>query len=182
VTHARRAPAFNTLSAHGTQAQFDLDTVRSRREDKQWPNQLIQILEKARLMEVVERIDSNDRILAYIIRREMDPAKTTFVTPEQLSFQAGFIVYPANSEIARHVHKPIHRELNGTSEVLFVKKGRCEVDIFTNDKKLVATRDLRAGDVLMLISGGHGFRILEDTVFLEIKQGPYTGLDEKERF
>ena len=133
-------------------------------------------------MEFVERIVANDRILAYIIRAELQPAKTTFLTPENLSFQAGFIVYPASSEIARHLHKPIRRELRGTSEVLFVKKGRCEVDFFTDQKHLVATRELRSGDVLLLVGGGHGFRLLEDTVFLEIKQGPYTGLDEKERF
>jgi hypothetical protein len=133
-------------------------------------------------MELVERIVANDCILAYIIRAELQPAKTTFLTPENLSFQAGFIVYPASSEIARHLHKPIRRELSGTSEVLVVKKGRCEVDFFTDQKKLVATRELKAGDVLLLVGGGHGFRLLEDTVFLEIKQGPYTGLDEKERF
>ncbi|HYR42233.1 MAG TPA: hypothetical protein VER98_04365 [Terriglobia bacterium] len=133
-------------------------------------------------MEAVERIVSNNCVLAYIIRRELEPEKTTFLTPEDLNFQAGFIVYPANSEITRHIHKPIHRELSGTSEVLILRKGRCEVDIFTDQKKLVATRELRTGDVLLLLAGGHGFRVLEDAVFLEIKQGPYTGLDEKERF
>jgi len=133
-------------------------------------------------MQPVERIVAKDLVLAYIIRRELEPEQTTFITPTTLSFQAGFIVYPANSEIARHVHKPIHRELNGTSEVLLVKKGRCEVDFFTQDKELVATRELRTGDVLLLVAGGHGFRIIEDTILLEVKQGPYTGLDEKERF
>jgi hypothetical protein len=133
-------------------------------------------------MEPVEKIVADDRVLAFIIRRELEPSKTTFVTAETMNFQAGFIVYPAKSEIARHVHKPIHRKLSGTSEVLMVKKGRCEVDFFTDQKQLVATRELRQGDVLLLLAGGHGFRLLEDTVFLEIKQGPYTGLDEKERF
>jgi hypothetical protein len=133
-------------------------------------------------MDHVESIGSGDRILAYIIRQELEPAGTTFLTPEHLCLQTGFVVYPANSEIPRHLHKPIARQIIGTSEVLVVRKGRCEVDIFTNSKELVATRELRRGDVLILVSGGHGFRILEDTVFLEIKQGPYTGLDEKERF
>jgi hypothetical protein len=133
-------------------------------------------------MEPIERIVANDRVLAYIIRAELEPSKTAFLTPESFSFQAGFIVYPAQSEIPRHVHKPVRRELDRTSEVLLVKKGRCEVDFFTEHKQLVATRELRKGDVLLLLEGGHGFRLLEDTVFLEIKQGPYTGLDEKERF
>lgn len=56
------------------------------------------------------------------------------------------------------------------------------MDIYNDDQVLVATRELRAGDVMLMVGGGHGFRILEDTVFLEIKQGPYIGLDEKERF
>jgi hypothetical protein len=70
----------------------------------------------------------------------------------------------------------------GTSEVLIVRKGRCEVDFFDDARSLVATRELGVGDVMLLLSGGHGFRVLEDTVFCEVKQGPYTGLVEKERF
>jgi hypothetical protein len=66
--------------------------------------------------------------------------------------------------------------------VLLVKKGRCEVDIYNDQKEIVATREMREGDILLLVKGGHGFRMLEETVFVEIKQGPYTGLDEKERF
>ena len=46
----------------------------------------------------------------------------------------------------------------------------------------VATREITAGDVVLLIGGGHGFRMLENTLFLELKQGPYLGVDEKVRF
>jgi hypothetical protein len=133
-------------------------------------------------METIESISAGNVTLAYIIRREAEPGKTTFVTPDELTFQAGFIVYPAGAQITSHIHKPIARHLTGTSEVLIVKKGRCEVDLYTQEKEFVTTRELRTGDVLLLLAGGHGFRLLEDTVFLEIKQGPYTGLDEKERF
>jgi len=41
---------------------------------------------------------------------------------------------------------------------------------------------LETGDIVMLVNGGHGFSLLEDTILFEIKQGPYTGLVEKERF
>jgi len=63
-----------------------------------------------------------------------------------------------------------------------VQRGRCLMDIYNDGRELVATRELQAGDVMLIVGGGHGFRMLEDTVFLEIKQGPYTGLEEKERF
>jgi hypothetical protein len=56
------------------------------------------------------------------------------------------------------------------------------IDIYSDHHDLVTTRELRAGDVMLMVGGGHGFRFLDDGVFLEIKQGPYIGLEEKERF
>jgi hypothetical protein len=123
-----------------------------------------------------------DRPLAYVIRRELTPSATSFLTPPDFTQQLGFVVYPAGGEVKPHVHRSLERRIQGTSEVLLVKKGRCEVDIYTGAKQAVATRELREGDILLLVEGGHGFRMLEDTVFVEIKQGPYAGLDEKERF
>jgi mannose-6-phosphate isomerase-like protein (cupin superfamily) len=129
-----------------------------------------------------ERIESGGRPLAYIIRAAVMPERTTFVTPSDFKQQVGFVVYPAGGEIARHSHRPLERHIIGTSEVLIVRTGRAEIDIYDDDRSLVATRELGPGDVMIMVGGGHGFRILEDTVFLEVKQGPYTGIDEKERF
>ncbi len=106
---------------------------------------------------LVEQINCNNKPLAYIIRAELDPSH-------------------------RHVHRNLERHLVGTSEVLIVRRGRCEMDVYNDQRELVATRELREGDLMLMVGGGHGFRMEEDTVFLEVKQGPYTGLDEKERF
>jgi hypothetical protein len=133
-------------------------------------------------MNMIEDISWNGKPLAYIIRAEMNPEKTAFLTPPEFNFQVGFVVYDAGGEIIRHVHRPLERHIVGTSEVLFVKKGRCEIDIYNDARELVVTRELCIGDALLMVGGGHGFRMREDTVFLEIKQGPYIGIDEKERF
>jgi len=133
-------------------------------------------------MEHVEQIASGSKVLAYIIRSEINPDKTTFLTPSDLKQQVGFIVYPAGGVIKRHVHRPLERHLIGTSEVLIVRRGQCEIDIYDDERKLVASRQLRPGDIMLMVGGGHGFRMLEDTVLLEVKQGPYTGIDEKEHF
>jgi quercetin dioxygenase-like cupin family protein len=130
----------------------------------------------------VEAISAGDRVLAYVIRAAYGPAETTFPTPPELSLQVGLVVYPAGGEVPRHRHRPIERHLVGTSEVIVVREGRCALDVFDDDGELVATRELTAGDVMLMVGGGHGFRMLEPTVLLEVKQGPYTGLDEKERF
>jgi hypothetical protein len=135
-----------------------------------------------RSTEHLEHISWEGKPLAYIIRAEMSPEKTTFLTPSEFKQQVGFVVYSAGGEIQRHVHRPLERHLVGTSEVLIVRRGRCEIDIYNNERELVATRELWQGDIMLMVDGGHGFRMIEDTVFIEIKQGPYTGLDEKERF
>ncbi len=120
--------------------------------------------------------------LAYIVKASFRPDRTTFLTPPEHKQQLGYIAYRAGEEIARHVHVSLPRHLVGTSEVLIVRSGRCLIDVYDDDRRLVATRELAPGDIMLMVGGGHGFRMLEDTVLLEIKQGPYTGLDEKERF
>lgn len=132
--------------------------------------------------EPIERITSGETLLAIIVRHSFEPDKTTFVTSDDLNQQIGFIVYPAGGEIVPHSHTNVERTTVGTQETLVVRSGLVEVDLYDDDHRLVATRTLEAGDVLTLISGGHGFHMKEDTVLLEIKQGPYGGEKDKERF
>ena len=131
-------------------------------------------------VEVISAADGQP--LAYIVRANMMPNTTTFVTPDTTNMQLGFVVYPSGGTIARHVHLPLERRITGTNEVLIVRQGRCEINIYGEARDLVATRELRTGDVMLMVAGGHGFRMLENTVLLEVKQGPYTGFEEKERF
>ena len=133
-------------------------------------------------MELIEQITDQEQVLCILIRNELIPAQTTFLTPPEYKQQVGFVVYPKGGEISRHTHVALPRQLVGTSEVLIVKQGRCLIDIFNDAHDLIATRELNKGDLMLMVGGGHGFRMLEDTVLLEVKQGPYTGLDEKERF
>jgi uncharacterized protein YjlB len=132
--------------------------------------------------DLVERISHNGQQLVCVIRAELRPQATRFITEDDLTQQVGFVVYPKGGEIARHSHLPIERRIVGTSEVLIVRKGRCEIDVYTEDGVHVGMRELRTGDIVLISAGGHGFRMLEDTILLEIKQGPYTGLAEKEYF
>jgi hypothetical protein len=126
--------------------------------------------------------DGRGRLIAILLPGTAESDSTTFFTPPEAGLQVGLIIYPAGGEVPRHAHRPIERRLVGTSEVLLVRKGRCVVDLFDDYRNPVGSRELCEGDVLLLLSGGHGFRMLEDTVLLEVKQGPYPGKDEKDRF
>jgi hypothetical protein len=131
---------------------------------------------------LVEEITHDGECLAYVIRAAYSPVRTTFITPNERVQQIGFIVYPAGGRVQAHTHRPIERNIVGTGEVILVRSGRCHVDIFTDDRDLIATRELTAGDVVAMVSGGHGFRMIDPTVLLEVKQGPYVEADEKDRF
>jgi mannose-6-phosphate isomerase-like protein (cupin superfamily) len=132
--------------------------------------------------DLIELISWQEQPLAYIIRAEFVPEKTTFFTPPEWEQQVGMIIHPAGEKIARHAHRSWPYQHMKTSEILIVRRGRCQADIYNLEKQLVATRELRSGDVIFLIDGGHGFRLLEDTIFLEIKPGPYAGPEEKNYF
>jgi len=58
-------------------------------------------------------------------------------------------------------------------EAVLVRQGLCDVDIYDDAQVRFATRTLEAGDLVLLVSGGHGFRMRDDTVLLEVKEGPY---------
>jgi hypothetical protein len=66
--------------------------------------------------------------------------------------------------------------------LLIIFSGQLKV-YFYNKKKL---RDksliLNKKDMILLISGGHGFKVLKKLEMLEIKQGPFIGEKDKMRF
>lgn len=130
----------------------------------------------------VEIIESEGISLAYIVDAKWHPSETTFMTPGSFALQMGMIVYGADQDIPAHVHLPITRQVEGTSECIVVRKGRCRVTIYNSARVFVAERDLEEGAIILLLGGGHGFHLYEDTVLFEVKQGPYAGNQDKERF
>ncbi len=130
----------------------------------------------------VQPIATGGRLYALVVRAAESPDATTFFTQHEHPLQLGLIVHPAGHTIPPHTHRPVARTLAGTSEVLVLRSGTCEMDIYDDHDVLVETVTLGAGDVALLLCGGHGFRMTEDTVILEVKQGPYAGPDEKRHF
>ena len=137
-------------------------------------------------VEVAQRLETvvtaDGRVLAHVIHDSQDISQTEFPTPSDSPMQVGFVVYPANSEIVPHIHRPLERHYLGTPEVLVVQHGKALADLYDEDKTLVKSVPLGQGDIIILVSGGHGFRLLEDTKFLEVKAGPYRGVQDMDRF
>lgn len=133
-------------------------------------------------MSPLEIISGPDGPLAYIVDGRWTPESTRFLTPDDFGQQMGMIVYAKGESIVPHVHLPVTRTVEGTTECVMVRSGHCEIDLFDRHKTYITTRTLNKGDIVLLLGGGHGFRMLEDTVLFEVKQGPYVGNADKERF
>ena len=73
------------------------------------------------------------------------------------------------------------RIINYCTEVLLIEKGKVKIKFFDNNSSdIKKDKILNEGDIIILFQGGHGFKILEKTQIIEIKQGPYVeGKDKK---
>jgi hypothetical protein len=133
-------------------------------------------------MNLVEKIECGSKLLALIVSNQYDKPGISFFTPNQLSQQLAYMRHPAGKIIDPHVHKPVMREVQYTQETLLIKRGKLRVDFFDDQQTYLQSRILQAGDVILLVQGGHGFEVLEETEMFEVKQGPYAGDDDKTRF
>ena len=126
--------------------------------------------------------DEKGNVLAIVVRASYDKNGITFVTPDDYSQQLAYMHHPKGHIIKPHIHNVVKREILYTKEVLIIKKGKLRCDFYSEDKKYLKSIVIETGDVILLVSGGHGFECIEETQMLEVKQGPYAGENDKERF
>jgi hypothetical protein len=131
---------------------------------------------------MIETISHAGLILAILVRRDFREDGIRFFTPDDFSQQLGYMSRSAGYVIPPHVHRPVPRTVDFTKEVIILKSGRVRVDFYDDDKNYLESRILEPGDVILLARGGHGFEMLADSEMLEVKQGPYVGIADKERF
>ncbi|MEY4647444.1 MAG: hypothetical protein RIQ98_1280 [Bacteroidota bacterium] len=134
------------------------------------------------MSDVIE-VKEGDLVLARHI-----PANSTwkdglnFYSQDDDFIQVGVWGYGTGKELKAHIHNEVKREVLWTQEVLFVRSGKLQATIFDTSEKKVADLEVNAGDIIILLRGGHGYGILEEgTQVLEIKNGPYVGPDRDRR-
>lgn len=133
-------------------------------------------------MATLEKIYNGDQFLSLIIRKDYHETGIQFLTDDQSPQQLGYMNRAKDYVIAPHVHNIVPRTVELTQEVLIIQKGKVRVDYYDNDKNYLESRIAYEGDILFLGYGGHGFKMLEDSEIVEVKQGPYCGTNDKVRF
>ncbi len=128
----------------------------------------------------VKRIEHQGKVLALVIKEQSIEPGVHFVTPDEALLQVGFQHRVRGTKIKAHVHVPVKaRQTQFMQEALCIQKGRLKVTFFTDGGNYVTEEILTAGDMVLLIQGGHGFEVLEDVSMTEIKMGPYDPASKK---
>ncbi len=130
----------------------------------------------------MRRIVHNDKLIAIVIEHSFHAPGITFFTPEHCPQQLGYLTHAKGHQIAPHAHNHVERTITETTEVLIIKKGALRADLYDDEHVKIESVVLRAGDLILLVSGGHGFEVIEDVEMIEVKQGPYLGDKDKYRF
>jgi mannose-6-phosphate isomerase-like protein (cupin superfamily) len=131
---------------------------------------------------MIERIVADGLELALILRTGAHEPGIRFFTGPDATLQLGSMLRPQGYVIVPHLHVYAERKVGYTQEVLFVRSGRVQVDFYDEQQRYLESRELGPGDVILLMRGGHGFRMLETSEIVEVKQGPYVGEQDKRRF
>ena len=131
---------------------------------------------------MIEQLNHNEKVLGIIIRAKYHTDGISFFTPGGFSQQLGYMNRPKDYVIEPHVHNLVERKVDLTQEVLVVRSGKVRVDFYDDDCNYLESRILQTGDTILLAHGGHGFKMLEPTEMVEVKQGPYCGDQDKTRF
>ncbi len=123
---------------------------------------------------MIKKIEYNNVIFGIIINsQDKFNLGHNFITNPNENLQVNILNQGKASIIPNHLHNFIERKIYGTQEVLYVEKGVMKVKFLTTDGNLIGEEVLNAGDLVVLLRGGHGFEFLEDTKIIYVKQGPY---------
>jgi cupin fold WbuC family metalloprotein len=126
--------------------------------------------------------DATGEAIAILIRPELIEKGVKFFTEPNLPMQVAIMSHSQGHKIPAHTHNPRSSHINTTSEVLLVQSGKLSTTLYSNTYEYIETRILNAGDIIVIMSGGHSFEVIEDCVFFEVKQGPYDSTKDKTIF
>mgnify|MGYP001366793004 FL=1 len=132
---------------------------------------------------MIEKILHKKRLFALIVRGQFrKKSGINFFTSKEATQQFGFMKHKKNHIIKPHKHNKRLTRILRTTEVILLLKGTLRVDFYNDKCRYLFSKKINERDVIMLIHGGHGFKVLKNTEMIEVKQGPYSLASDKIKF
>ena len=121
------------------------------------------------------RIEKNGDLYALIVPHGLPVEGARFLTSQESPFQVGVMERPTGYIVQPHQHVQVSLQVSSVSEFLYIERGRVKAVIYDDAWRVIGEEILVAGDVILLLAGGHKFEVLEQCRMVEVKQGPYPG-------
>ena len=132
---------------------------------------------------MIEKIYNKKKLYALIVRSEFRKKNgINFFTPEDSNQQFGYMKHDKGHIIKPHKHKKRATKIFYTTEVIIIFKGTLRVDFYDQKQKYLFSKIIKEKDIIMLVHGGHGFKVLKKVEMIEVKQGPYSVEKDKIKF
>ena len=132
---------------------------------------------------MIEKILHKKILFALIVRRQFrKKSGINFFTSKEATQQFGFMKHKKNHIIKPHKHNKRLTRILRTTEVILLLKGTLRVDFYNDKYKYLFSKKINERDIIMLIHGGHGFKVLKNVEMIEVKQGPYSLASDKIKF
>ena len=132
---------------------------------------------------MLKEIIHKKKLYALIIKEAHQKKRgISFFTGNDSNQQIGFMNHPKNYLIKPHKHLKRETKIFVTSEVIILQKGKLRVDFYDPKKKYLFSIIIKKNQIIMLVHGAHGFKVLEPVKMLEIKQGPFVNNKDKIKF
>ncbi len=116
-------------------------------------------------------------VATYVKPSEVPPG-LNFVTTDDKFMQLGIWKYDKNHELPPHFHNEFERKSYKTNEFVFVAKGKLQSDLYSEQGEFIETVIVNEGEGILLHNHAHHYKILEDSIILESKNGPFMGVEK----
>lgn len=128
----------------------------------------------------MREIVKDGKILArHITPDDIKPGLISLTNDDEFLQVVAWGHYEKGKYLQDHWHNEFERTAMRTYEVVYIVKGAIEVRLFDLDLVPVETLTVGQGEMLILLESAHGYTILEeDTTVLEIKNGPFMGVEK----
>ena len=132
---------------------------------------------------MIEKVLHKNKLFALIVRGKFrKKSGINFFTSKKATQQFGYMKHKKNHIIKPHNHNKRLTKILSTTEVILLLKGTLRVDFYDNKKEYLFSKIIKEKDIIMLVHGGHGFKVLKNVEMVEIKQGPYSLSSDKIKF
>lgn len=116
-------------------------------------------------------------IATHVKPEESEPG-LSFVTTDDKFLQLGIWNYEKGHNLPAHFHNEFERSSYKTNEFVFVMKGSIECNLYTEDGSFIESVIVSANEGILMHEMSHEYKIIEDSIILESKNGPFMGVEK----